>query len=150
MPNGWIGIVARSFIDTNILLYADDRFDAGKQRIAIDLLVELRRRRAGVLSIQVLSEYYVNAVRKLGLEPGLARRRTEQFGRFEVVKPSLELVLAAIDLHRFQGLSYWDAMILQAAMMGMYRAAIGRFPTRTYALRGTNYQSFRVKSRTQR
>ena len=118
MPNGWIGIVARSFIDTNILLYADDRFDAGKQRIAINLLVELRRRRAGVLSIQVLSEYYVNAVRKLGLEPGLARRRTEQFGRFEVVKPSLELVLAAIDLHRFQGLSYWDAMILQAAMMG--------------------------------
>ena len=63
MPNGWIGIVARSFIDTNILLYADDRFDAGKQRIAIDLLVELRRRRAGVLSIQVLSEYYANAVR---------------------------------------------------------------------------------------
>ena len=55
--------MARSFIDTNILLYADDRFDVRKQHIAIELLVELRRRREGVLSIQVLSEYYVNAVR---------------------------------------------------------------------------------------
>lgn len=116
MRNGWIGSMARSFIDTNILLYADDRFDVRKQRIAIDLLVELRRRREGVLSIQVLSEYYVNAVRKLGLEPDFARRRIEQFGRFEIVQPNLEMVLAAIDLYRLQGLSYWDAMIMQAAI----------------------------------
>lgn len=88
--------MARSFIDTNILLYADDRFDVRKQHIAIELLVELRRRREGVLSIQVLSEYYVNAVRKLGLEPDFARRRIEQFGRFEIVQPNLEMVLDTV------------------------------------------------------
>lgn len=110
--------MARSFIDTHILLYADDRFDPRKHRIAIDLLVDPRRRREAVRSLQVLAEYYVNAVRKLGLDAGVARRRTEQFGRFYVVQPSLELVLAAIDLHRLHGLSFWDAMIAQAASVG--------------------------------
>lgn len=110
--------MARSFIDTNILLYADDRFDPRKQRIAIDLLVDLRRRREAVLSIQVLSEYYVNAVRKLGLEPSFARQRTAQFGRFDRVQPNLDLILAAIDLHRLHGISYWDALIVQAASVG--------------------------------
>jgi hypothetical protein len=46
-PNGWIVIVARSFIDTHSL-YADDRLDPRKQRLAIDLLVEPRRRREAV------------------------------------------------------------------------------------------------------
>jgi predicted nucleic acid-binding protein len=107
--------VARSFLDTNILLYSDDSFDARKNRIAVDLLVDLRTRREGVLSTQVLQEYFVNAVKKLKLDVVLARRRVELFANFDVVPPSAAMILSAIDLQRLNNLSFWDAMIIQAA-----------------------------------
>ena len=115
MPNEAVARVVRSFIDTNLLVYADDAFDARKQKIAIDVLVGLRQSREGVLSIQVLQEYFVNAIKKLGLDAGFARQRVAQYGRFEVVRPDLDLVLAAIDLHRLNQLSLWDALVVQSA-----------------------------------
>ncbi len=107
--------MARSFLDTNILLYSDDSFDARKNQIAVDLLADLRVTKAGVISTQVLQEYFANAVGKLNLDVMLARRRVELFAKFDVVIPSLELILAAIDLQRLNSLSFWDAMIVQAA-----------------------------------
>lgn len=115
MPSESRSVAMRSFIDTNILVYADDAFDKAKQQVAIDLVVALRAGGEGVLSIQVLQEYYINAVRKLNLDPAFARRRVQQFGRFELVRPDLELVLAAIDLQQLHRLSFWDALIVQAA-----------------------------------
>ena len=50
--------MARSFIDTNILVYTDDAFDSRKQQLAPDLVVDLRARQEGVLSTQVLQEYF--------------------------------------------------------------------------------------------
>lgn len=115
MPSAWIVTVARSFIDTNLLLYCDDRADARKQDIALQQWSQLRRSGEGVLSIQVLQEYYRNAVSKVGLEPAFARRRVEQHSRFQVVIPSVALVLGAIDLTRLVSLSFWDALIVEAA-----------------------------------
>ena len=107
--------MARSFLDTNILLYSDDSFDARKNRIAVDLLVDLRLAHAGVISTQVLQEYIVNAVGKLNLDVMVVRRRAELFAKFDIVIPSVEMILAAIDLQRLNSLSFWDAMIVQAA-----------------------------------
>lgn len=105
----------RSFIDTNLLLYCDDIADPRKHAIAKRLWVGLRRSGEGVLSVQVLQEYYRNAVAKVGLDPALARRRVEQHARFQVVIPSVALVLGAIDLTRLVSLSFWDALIVEAA-----------------------------------
>lgn len=59
------GTSDRTFVDTNVLIYAHD-VDAGHQHyIAQDLLRTLWVERAGVLSIQVLQEFYVNATRKI-------------------------------------------------------------------------------------
>ena len=107
--------MARSFLDTNILLYSDDSFDARKNRVAVDLLVDLRLAHAGVISTQVLQEYIVNAVVKLNLDVMVVRRRVELFAKFDIVIPSVEMILAAIDLQRLNSLSFWDAMIVQAA-----------------------------------
>jgi predicted nucleic acid-binding protein len=107
--------VARSFLDTNVLVYSDDSFDTRKNQIAVDLLADLRLQRAGVVSTQVLQEYFVSAVSKLDLEMLLARRRVELFAKFDVVIPSAEMILAAIDLQRLHRFSFWDAMIVQAA-----------------------------------
>ncbi|MFM2059611.1 MAG: hypothetical protein RLY71_3996, partial [Pseudomonadota bacterium] len=49
------------FVDTNVLLYADDAADAVKHRRALDWLQALWLSRAGRLSTQVLNEYYFNA-----------------------------------------------------------------------------------------
>ncbi len=115
MPIAWTATVARSFIDTNLLLYCDDRADPRKQQIALQYWSTLRRSGEGVLSIQVLQEYYRNAVAKVGLEAAFVRRRVEQHSRFQVVIPSVALVLGAIDLTRLVSLSFWDALLVEAA-----------------------------------
>ncbi len=74
-PNAWSISVARSFIDTNILVYAHDASDSRKQQLALDLVVDLRARQEGVLATQVLQDYFVTATRKLGLEAHFARQR---------------------------------------------------------------------------
>lgn len=105
----------RAFFDTNILVYSDDKRDPAKQLKAHSLIREHRSDRTGVVSLQVLQEYFVNTTRKLGLDPGVARRRLEIFSRFDLVEPRLSDVLAAIDLHRLHHMSYWDALIIHCA-----------------------------------
>ena len=107
--------MARSFFDTNILLYSDDAFDPRKNEIATDLIARYRTNREAVLSIQVLQEYFVNAVGKLKVDVVLARRRVELFSRFDLVLPNVALLMEAIDLQRLNSISFWDAMIVQAA-----------------------------------
>jgi predicted nucleic acid-binding protein len=108
-------MTARSFFDTNVLVYADDRASAAKQRRAIELVAEHRRAGTGVVSLQVLQEYFVAVTRKLRVEASVARRKVELLAELDVASPDLGDVLAAIDLHRLHGLSFWDALILRAA-----------------------------------
>ncbi len=109
---------ARSFFDTNILLYTDDAGDVAKQTRALDLIQQHRASRSGVVSLQVLQEYFSAATSKLRLEPASARRKVEVFARFDVVIPGVNDVLAAIDLHRLHQLAFWDALIVRAARNG--------------------------------
>lgn len=105
----------RTFLDTNILLHCDDRADAIKQKRALELVLEHRARRTGVVSLQVLQEYFVNATRKLGLDPRLARQKVEVYAGLHLVEPDIGDVLAAIDLHRLHHFSYWDALVVHCA-----------------------------------
>jgi len=105
----------RAFLDTNVLLYCDDPLQVAKQRRALELVLEHKAQRTGVLSLQVLQEYFVNATGKLGLDPGLARQKVEAYSRFDVVEPVIADILAAIDFHRLHRISYWDALVLHCA-----------------------------------
>jgi predicted nucleic acid-binding protein len=106
---------ARSFFDTNVLVYADDKAAPAKQRRALDLVAEHRRGGTGVVSLQVLQEYFVTVTRKLKLDPRIARRKVELLAEFDVASPEVADILAAIDLHRLHGFSFWDALVLRAA-----------------------------------
>jgi len=106
---------ARSFFDTDVLIYADDKADPAKQRRALDLVAEHRRARTGVVSLQVLQEYFVTVTRKLRVDASVARRKVELLAEFDVATPDVADILAAIDLHRLHGFSFWDALILRAA-----------------------------------
>ena len=105
----------RSFFDTNVLIYADDKAAPAKQRKALDLVVAHRRARTGVVSLQVLQEYFVAVTKKLGVDAAIARRKVELLAEFDVASPEVGDILAAIDLHRLHGFSFWDALILRAA-----------------------------------
>ena len=106
---------ARSFFDTNVLIYADDKAAPAKQRRALDLIVEHRRARTGVVSLQVLQEYFVAVTRKLHVESSIARRKVELLAEFHVAAPDVSDILAAIDLHRLHNLSFWDALVIRSA-----------------------------------
>lgn len=106
---------ARSFFDTNILLYADDKAAPTKQSRALVLVAEHRRARTGVVSMQVLQEYFVAVTRKLRVDAAIARRKVELLAEFDVAAPELADILAAIDLHRLHGFSFWDALVIRSA-----------------------------------
>jgi predicted nucleic acid-binding protein len=115
---------ARSFFDTNILVYADDDDAPAKQRVARDLWHAHRRDGTGVVSLQVLQEYFVTVTRKLKLDPRKARRKVELLAEFDVAEPDVSDILAAIDLHRLHGFSFWDALILRSAQQAGCRVLL--------------------------
>jgi predicted nucleic acid-binding protein len=105
----------RTFLDTNVLVYAEDMDYPIKQRIAKELIYEHLRSKTGVVSLQVLQEFFVNVTRKLKVDVETARFKVEFHSRFHVAEPSVADILAAIDLHRLHGYSYWDSLVLRMA-----------------------------------
>ncbi|MGD0901854.1 MAG: PIN domain-containing protein [Terracidiphilus sp.] len=109
------GRSARTFLDTNILVYADDTSDPVKQKTAVALILHHMQQRSGVVSTQVLQEYFVAVKRKFKADSARAKEKVELYAAFEVARPDLSDILAAIDLHRLHGFSYWDALVLRMA-----------------------------------
>jgi predicted nucleic acid-binding protein len=110
-------MTAASFVDTNVLVYADDADAGDKRDVARALLTRIFADRSAVVSVQVLQEYFSAATRRLGLPAEAARSRVLALGRLDVVALVTDDVLAAIDLHRLQSLSIWDALIVRAALI---------------------------------
>lgn len=109
---------AREFLDTNVLVYAHDGADLTKRGRARELVRRLLRERNGVLSVQVLQEFFAAATCKLGMPSETARQHVLTYARFDVVSLSVPDVMAAIDLHRLHQFSIWDALIVRAALNG--------------------------------
>ncbi len=107
----------RSFLDTNVLVYTDDDDEPDKKAAALEVYSTLRRKRQGVVSTQVLQEYFVAVTHKLGVHAATARRKTELFGQLELVTARLDDILGATDLHRLHSMSFWDALIVRAALV---------------------------------
>ena len=106
----------RSFLDSNILVYTDDSRNPNKQNQAENLVERVLLHRSGVISIQVMQEYFSVATRKLKIEPVICRQKLELLSALTVFQPTPADVLAAIDLYRLHQLSFYDAMILRAAL----------------------------------
>lgn len=105
----------RFFVDTNVLLYSLDSADPQKQATATEWLKCLWADGAGCLSWQVLNEFYVNAIRKLGAPASKARAVIETFALWRPVDPSLGLMQRAWHWMDSAQLTYWDALIVAAA-----------------------------------
>jgi predicted nucleic acid-binding protein len=107
----------RYFVDTNILMYAHDTSAGEKHERAKALVEELWRDRAGVVSTQVLQELSVNLRKKVRrpLEAKSTRDVVADYLTWQVIVNSGESILEAIDLESRYLISFWDALIVQAA-----------------------------------
>ncbi len=107
-----------SFVDTNILVYAEDRDATTKHEVARDLVLELWDAREGVLSVQVLQEFYVNVTRKVRkpLTGAKALEIVQEYLTWTIVENTGLLLVAAVELQQRAKLSFWDALVVQAAM----------------------------------
>jgi predicted nucleic acid-binding protein len=105
----------RTFLDTNVLVYAEDESEPVKRKKAVELILEHKRQRTGVVSLQILQEFFATVTRKLKLDAGVARYKVEFHSRFVVGEPTVPDILAAIDIHRLHSFSFWDALVLRMA-----------------------------------
>ena len=105
------------FVDTNILVYAYDIDAEEKHTIAQDLLMRLWKTRQGVLSTQVLQEFYVTVTRKLStpLDSATARRVIARYQAWPVQLIDVATVLEASEIAERHQLSFWDGLIVAAA-----------------------------------
>jgi predicted nucleic acid-binding protein len=106
-----------AFFDTNVLVYADDSAAPVKQSRAISLFAEYWKHDAAVISLQVIQEYFAAATIKLGVTAETAQRKVELLARGRVVQFTGRDVISAIELHRLNRISFWDAMIVHAARL---------------------------------
>lgn len=106
------------FVDTNILAYARDTRDPRKQALALDWLRALAEHRTGRLSWQVLIEFYAVAThpRKLAMVEAAAQADVLALEAWKPVMPDLELLQRAWMVQSKYGFSWWDAMIVAAAL----------------------------------
>ncbi len=110
--------MSRSFFDTNVLLYLFDNSVPEKKARAQEVFSEEVGAGRAILSTQVLQEFYVNATRKL-VEPlpsAVAEAQVQDLARLPLVRVDEVMILAAIERHRSMSFSFWDALILEAAL----------------------------------
>ena len=103
------------FLDTNILTYAQDADAPDKQHRSRQVIGDLAQSADGVISTQVMQEFFVTATRKLGMPPLGAKAVLKTFALFEVVQVSPALIHDAVDCSILNELSFWDSLILAAA-----------------------------------
>jgi predicted nucleic acid-binding protein len=108
------------FLDTNVLVYRVDRDAPSKQRIARDLTHRLIRSGEALVSTQVLQELYAVLTRRFRplVSPPTAARLVDRFSQIDVVQITPSIILAAIATHQRYAISFWDALIVQAAAAG--------------------------------
>ena len=106
-----------AFVDANILVYAEDRDAGSKHTVAGDLVADLWRSGEGVLSVQVLQEFFVVVTRKMPrpLGPDEALAIVEQYLTWKVVENTGDLLRAGIRLASTLKISFWDALVVEAA-----------------------------------
>lgn len=109
---------ALTFVDTNILIYAHDTHDLDKQRTAAGIVADLWETDTGVLSTQVLQEFYNATTRKLKkpFSRREARQQVAYYSEWRTVETDTLLIVSASKLEEDHTLAFYDALIVEAAL----------------------------------
>ena len=106
-----------TFVDTSVLVYAHDRSETRRQPLAQALLEGLWASHTGTLSTQILQEFYAVATRKF--DPPMSRRAAREivavYAAWPLISVDLALIVTASRLEERHALSFWDALVVEAA-----------------------------------
>ena len=107
----------KTFVDTNVLIYAHEVDANGKHQIARRILRDLWSQRTGVLSLRVLQEFYVNVTRKIrtSLSKDSARLVVSSYGVW-CAETTLTEVISAFRIEDESRIGFWDALIVSSAV----------------------------------
>lgn len=110
----------RVFVDTNIIVYAHDNSAGQKHNVARNILLNLWEARQGILSTQVLQEFFYIITKKIThpLNVQSARELIGFFLKWDIIINNGDSILEAIDIHQKYKLSFWDSMIIESAIRG--------------------------------
>ncbi len=106
------------FVDTNILVYAHDLSAGNRHARASAIIESLWEEEAGVISIQVLQEFYVTVTHKIKspLKPAETREIIQNYLSWPVQVNDPETTIRASEIGEKNNLSFWDALIIAAAI----------------------------------
>lgn len=109
----------RFFLDTNIFVYSFDQSAAAKAQRATQLICEALTTQKGIISYQVVQEFFNVALRRFSRP--MQSTDAEQylstvFRPLLGVHSSQALYAEALRLHAQSGLSWYDALIVSAAI----------------------------------
>lgn len=107
----------KTFVDTNVLIYAHDVDAKAKHKVAKDVLRNLWSERGGVVSMQVLQEFYVNVTRKIASPiPKDAARMVVNTYAVWCVETTPAEISAAFRIEDESRIGFWDALIVASAV----------------------------------
>lgn len=110
-------MTAPVFVDTNVLVYRQDRSNPVRQSRADDWIAHLVRHRSARLSFQVLQELYATLTRKVrpAFAPEEARGIVRDLAVWQPVTINLPILERGWQIQERYRLSWWDALIVAAA-----------------------------------
>lgn len=118
--NGKISMTGKVLIDTNLLVYAYDNSEPAKQQTALTVLDNLVTSGSGLISTQILSEFFVTVTRKIP-DPLTLEQAEQRAINFSQIWPVLTvtgmIALEAVRGARVHGFSYWDALVWATARL---------------------------------
>ncbi len=132
----------RALVDTNVLVYAYDRSEPEKQVRTLDVLDQLEARRAGVISSQMLGEFFVAVTRRIAA-PLTVAEAYERMLAYVSSWPTLS-VTPATALEAARGvrdhrLSYWDAQVWAAAKLNQVAVILSEDCNPGASIEGVRY-----------
>ena len=111
---------SRVFLDANILVYAYDVSAGKKYEIAANIISDLWDSGQGIISTQVLQEFFVSITQKIPkpVELDAAKDIISDFLKWKLVVNDGDSIVEAITLQKKYRYSFWDSLIIQAAIRG--------------------------------
>jgi predicted nucleic acid-binding protein len=131
------------FVDTNVLVYAYD-LDAGRKRlIALDIMKDLWVSGLGVLSTQILQEFFVTVTRKISSPVDLssARATIKRLSKWNTVIINVETIIEATELQERHKYSFWDSLVIAAAVEGGATAVISEDLGESHKIKGVTIRN---------
>jgi predicted nucleic acid-binding protein len=126
------------FVDTNIIVYAYDVSAGEKHKIALGIMKDMWSTGNGIISSQVLQEFFVSVTRKIAkpLNIPTAKEIVKDLLKWKTVNINGEILLEAIDIHNEHKYSFWDSVIIAAAVEGRAKVLLSEDLTDTQKIKG--------------